>query len=218
MTTGAMRAATICSAADSPSSTGIFTSSRTRSGRSSVAIATAAPPVAGLADDGVALLLEHLDEVHADERLVLGDQHAQRRADGPRSGGHAGGAHGCDATGRRDGRCPRWDSNPHRRVFETRASAGWATGARPGVRGRRERTGASRARRRCAECVRCCVTRPFCHASSHSVTCRHPCRGTPVPDLDRGARPCARSAVPSSCCSPCLRVHLSTARPRRRGR
>ena len=30
--------------------------------------------VAGLADDVVALLLEHLLEVEADERLVLGDQ------------------------------------------------------------------------------------------------------------------------------------------------
>ena len=84
MTTGAMRAATICSAAESPSSTGILTSSRTRSGRSSVASRDGRAAVAGLADDGVALLLEHLDEVHADERLVLGDQHPHRRADGAR--------------------------------------------------------------------------------------------------------------------------------------
>ena len=28
-------------------------------------------------------------------------------------------------------RCPRWDSNPHWRDFEARASAGWATGAEP---------------------------------------------------------------------------------------
>ena len=34
--------------------------------------------VAGLADDLVALLAQHLGEIHADERLVLGDEHAAR--------------------------------------------------------------------------------------------------------------------------------------------
>ena len=35
-------------------------------------------PVAGLADDLVALLAQHLGQVHPDERLVLGDENAVR--------------------------------------------------------------------------------------------------------------------------------------------
>ena len=77
MTTGAIRCSTICSAAEMPSSPGILTSRMTRSGRSSSA---SRPPlaVAGLADDVVALLREHLDEVEADQRLVLGDDDSSR--------------------------------------------------------------------------------------------------------------------------------------------
>ena len=73
ITTGAIRCAAIRSAAAIPSSTGILTSRMTRSGRSSSASATAPGAVAGLADDVVALLGEHLGEVHPDQRLVLGD-------------------------------------------------------------------------------------------------------------------------------------------------
>ena len=76
MTTGAIRAAAICSAAEIPSSTGIFTSRTTRSGAVLGGEGDRRLAVAGLADDVVALLLEHLPEVQADERLVLGDHHA----------------------------------------------------------------------------------------------------------------------------------------------
>ena len=58
-----------------PSSLGIFTSITTRSGRSSVASSTAALAVAGLADDVVALFGQHLDQVEADQHLVLGHDH-----------------------------------------------------------------------------------------------------------------------------------------------
>ena len=67
-----------------PSRTGIFTSRITRSGRSSSASSTARLAVRGLADDVVPLLGEHLGEVHADQRLVLGDDDAARLRDGHR--------------------------------------------------------------------------------------------------------------------------------------
>ena len=73
MTTGAMRLATICSAAEMPSRTGILTSRMTRSSLSSSASAYGALAVAGLADDVVPLFFEHLFQVEPDERLVLGD-------------------------------------------------------------------------------------------------------------------------------------------------
>ena len=87
MTTGAIRAAAIRSAAAMPSRTGIFTSRITRSGRSSLGQLDGLGPVAGLADDVVPLLGEHLREVHPDQRLVLGDHHGAygaRRSRGPR--------------------------------------------------------------------------------------------------------------------------------------
>ena len=74
-----MRSSAICSAAEMPSSMGIFTSRITRSGRCSIGELDRRLPVAGLADDGVALLLQHLLEVEADQRLVLGDHHSPLR-------------------------------------------------------------------------------------------------------------------------------------------
>ena len=52
----------------------------TRSGLSSFAPVDGLLPVADLGDDGVPLLLEHLLEVEADERLVLGDEDPDRLA------------------------------------------------------------------------------------------------------------------------------------------
>ena len=76
MTTGAMRAPAMCSAAAMPSRTGILTSVITRSGRSCSRQLDRLLAVGGLADDLVALLGQHLGEVHADQGLVLGDDHA----------------------------------------------------------------------------------------------------------------------------------------------
>ena len=80
ITTGAIRCPAIGSAAAMPSSTGIFTSRITRSGRSVLGQLDGPGTVAGLADDVVALLAEHLGEVHADQRLVLGDHDVRRAA------------------------------------------------------------------------------------------------------------------------------------------
>ena len=79
ISTGAMLSSAIFSAAEIPSSTGIFTSRITRSGRCSRASSTARLPVTGLTDDGVALLLQHLFEIETDQRLVLGDHDAGRQ-------------------------------------------------------------------------------------------------------------------------------------------
>ena len=77
MTTGAIRAAAIRSAALMPSSTGIFTSSIDEVGPQLLGEPHGLLAVARLADDVVALLAEHLHQVEADERLVLGDDDAQ---------------------------------------------------------------------------------------------------------------------------------------------
>ena len=78
--TGAMRAEAICSAADSPSRTGIWMSRITRSGTSVRRPVDGLLTVTDLGDDLVPLLLEHLLEVEADERLVLGDEDPGRLA------------------------------------------------------------------------------------------------------------------------------------------
>ena len=78
--TGAMRAPAICSAADSPSSTGIWMSRMTRSGLQRLRLVDRLLPVADLGDDGVPLLLEHLLQVEADEGFVLGDEDTGRLA------------------------------------------------------------------------------------------------------------------------------------------
>ena len=61
-----------------PSRRGILTSMITRSGLSALGQVDGLLAVAGLADDLVALLAQHLGQIHPDERLVLGDEHAVR--------------------------------------------------------------------------------------------------------------------------------------------
>ena len=78
MTTGAIRSAAIRSAAEMPSSTGILTSRMTRSGRRAVSQLHGRLAVAGLGHDLVPLFLQHLLEVQADQRLILGDHDAQQ--------------------------------------------------------------------------------------------------------------------------------------------
>jgi hypothetical protein len=63
-------AAAIRSAAEIPSSTGIFTSRTTRSGRCCSASRTRVLAVPGLAHDVEPGITEHLDDVEADQRLV----------------------------------------------------------------------------------------------------------------------------------------------------
>ena len=58
---------------------GILMSRMARSGRSSRASSHRLVAATGLADDLVALLLEGLPQVEADDGLVLGDQHASRQ-------------------------------------------------------------------------------------------------------------------------------------------
>ena len=76
ITTGAIRSAPITSAASMPVTPGMLMSMKTMSGDSDRAKLDRLGAVAGLGDDLVALLLEHLAEIHPDERLVLGDEHA----------------------------------------------------------------------------------------------------------------------------------------------
>ena len=78
--TGAIRDEAICSAADNPSSTGIWMSRITRSGASSIARSHGLLPVTDLGDDLVPLLLEHLLEIETDECFVLGDEDPDRLA------------------------------------------------------------------------------------------------------------------------------------------
>ena len=59
-----------------PSSCGILTSMMTRSGRSSVASCDRGLTVAGLADDLEPVVAQNLDDVEADQRLVLRDDDA----------------------------------------------------------------------------------------------------------------------------------------------
>ena len=78
MTTGAIRSAAIRSAAEIPSSTGIFTSKMARSGLSAVTFSMAALAVGRLGDHRVALLFEHLLEIQADQRLIFRNNDTQR--------------------------------------------------------------------------------------------------------------------------------------------
>ena len=59
-----------------PFTFGILTSMNTMSGPRGARERDRLRAVARLADDLVALFLEHLAQVHADQRLVLGDQYA----------------------------------------------------------------------------------------------------------------------------------------------
>ena len=61
-----------------PSRRGILTSMITRSGLQALGQLDGLLPVAGLADDLVALLAQHLGQVQPDECLVLGDENAVR--------------------------------------------------------------------------------------------------------------------------------------------
>ena len=79
ITTGAIRWPAIRSAAAMPSSTGIFTSRMTRSGPQLLGEVDGLLAVAGLAHDVVSLVGQHLGEVHADQRLVLGDHDTDGR-------------------------------------------------------------------------------------------------------------------------------------------
>ena len=76
MTTGASRWQPMRWAAAIPSRRGIFTSRTTRSGRMLLRELHRPLPVAGLRDDVVPLLGEHLGEVEPDQGLVLGDEDA----------------------------------------------------------------------------------------------------------------------------------------------
>ena len=92
---GAIRSPTIHAAAAIPSTSGIFTSRITRSGRCSLGQLDGGGTVTGLTDDVVPLLGQHLCQVHPDEDLVLGHHDGAGggrvpRRSGRRSGlGHA---------------------------------------------------------------------------------------------------------------------------------
>ena len=73
-----MRLAAISAAASMPSRRGILTSMITRSGLEALGEFDGLLAVAGLADDLVALLAQHLGEIHADECFVLGDENTVR--------------------------------------------------------------------------------------------------------------------------------------------
>ena len=74
ITTGAIFSSTTVAAASMPSFLGIFTSMMTRSGSQLAGLLDRGLAVGRLTGDDVALLGEHLGEVHADQRLVLDDQ------------------------------------------------------------------------------------------------------------------------------------------------
>ena len=148
MSTAARRSAVISRAADRPSRPGILMSRMATSGSSALTSVDGLVAPAGLAHDLVALLLEGLLEVEADDGLVLGDDDAGRHSGRTFRGWSVGadrtdpGHRGDAASGRR-----------HRRRVSSTARRGGGRAARPGCsragRSRpRPRRGATASRRR----------------------------------------------------------------------